>query len=306
LKAILLRETGGPERLEYADVPDPSPGDGQTIVRVRAAGINFADVLVRQGRYPQAPELPTVLGSEVAGEADGRRVMALPRAGGGGYAEAVAVDSALVVPLPEGASFEEGASFLLTFLTAWIPLTRMARVGEGTTVLVHAGAGGVGSAAIQVAKHLGARVIATASTEGKLEVARGLGADEALLYDGFEEKVRADVVLDSVGGDVFRRSLSTLEPLGVVVAAGFAGGWWEPLDPAPLVGRNSGVLGFYLGRLMRHRPELVRDAVAEVVALWASGAVKPLVGATFPLAQAADAHRLIEERRSVGKVVLVP
>jgi NADPH2:quinone reductase len=306
LKAILLRETGGPERLEYADVPDPSPGDGQTIVRVRAAGINFADVLVRQGRYPQAPELPTVLGSEVAGEADGRRVMALPRAGGGGYAEAVAVDSALVVPLPEGASFEEGASFLLTFLTAWIPLTRMARVGEGTTVLVHAGAGGVGSAAIQVAKHLGARVIATASTEEKLEVARGLGADEALLYDGFEEKVRADVVLDSVGGDVFRRSLSTLEPLGVVVAAGFAGGWWEPLDPAPLVGRNSGVLGFYLGRLMRHRPELVRDAVAEVVALWASGAVKPLVGATFPLAQAADAHRLIEERRSVGKVVLVP
>ena len=306
MKAILLRETGGPERLEYADVPEPEAGEGQTVVRVRAAGINFADVLVRQGRYPQAPELPTVLGSEVAGEADGRRVMALPRAGGGGYAEAVVVDSALVVPLPEWASFEEGASFLLTFLTAWIPLTRMARVGKGTTVLVHAGAGGVGSAAIQVAKHLGARVVATASSEEKLEVARGLGADEALPYDGFEERVRADVVLDSVGGDVFRRSFATLNPLGVVVAGGFAGGWWEPLDPAPLVGRNSGVLGFYLGRLMRHRPELVRDAVAEIVALWASGAVRPLVGATFPLAQAAEAHRLIEERRSVGKVVLVP
>ena len=306
MKAVLLREPGGPERLEYADVPEPEPRDGEVVVRVRAAGINFADVLVRQGRYPQPPELPTVLGSEVAGEVDGRRVMALPRAGGGGYAEAVAVDDALVVPLPESATFEEGASFLLTFLTAWIPLTRMARVGEGSTVLVHAGAGGVGSAAIQVGKHLGARVVATASSEEKLEVARGLGADDALLYDGFEEQVRADVVLDSVGGDVFARSFATLNPLGVVVAAGFAGGWWEPLDPAPLVGRNVGVLGFYLGRLMRHRPELVADAVAEIVALWEAGSVRPLVGATFPLAQAGEAHRLIEERRSVGKVVLVP
>ena len=306
MKAVLLLEPGGPERLEYADVPEPEPRDGEVVVRVRAAGINFADVLVRQGRYPQPPELPTVLGSEVAGEVDGRRVMALPRAGGGGYAEAVAVDDALVVPLPESATFEEGASFLLTFLTAWIPLTRMARVGEGSTVLVHAGAGGVGSAAIQVGKHLGARVVATASSEEKLEVARGLGADEALLYDGFEEQVRADVVLDSVGGDVFARSFATLNPLGVVVAAGFAGGWWEPLDPAPLVGRNVGVLGFYLGRLMRHRPELVADAVAEIVALWEAGSVRPLVGATFPLAQAGEAHRLIEERRSVGKVVLVP
>ena len=306
MKAVLLREPGGPARLEYTDVPEPEPRDGEVLVRVRAAGINFADVLVRQGRYPQAPELPTVLGSEVAGEVDGRRVMALPRAGGGGYAEAVAVDSALVVPLPDAATFEEGASFLLTFLTAWIPLTRMARVGEGTTVLVHAGAGGVGSAAIQVAKHLGARVVATASTEEKLDVARGLGADEALLYEGFEERVRADVVLDSVGGDVFTRSFATLDPLGVVIAAGFAGGWWEPLDPAPLVGRNVGVLGFYLGRLMRHRPEVVRDATAEIVALWESGGVRPLVGATFPLEQAGEAHRLIEERRSTGKVVLVP
>lgn len=306
MKAVLLRETGGPERLEYTDVAEPDPASGQVVVRVRAAGINFADVLVRQGRYPQAPELPTVLGSEVAGEVDGRRVMALPRLDGGGYAEAVAVDSELLVPLPQDASFEEGASFLLTFLTAWIPLTRMTRVGEGSTVLVHAGAGGVGSAAIQLARQLGARVVATASTEEKLAVARELGADEAFLYDGFEKRVRADVVLDSVGGDVFKRSFGTLNPLGVVVAAGFAGGWWEPLDPAPLVGRNVGVLGFYLGRLMRHRPEVVRDAIAELVALWESGAVRPLVGATFPLAQAGEAHRLIESRRSIGKVVLVP
>jgi NADPH2:quinone reductase len=302
--AVVLRETGGPEQLEATEVSEPAPGDGQVLLRVRAAGINFADVLVRQGRYPQPPELPTVLGTEVAGEVDGRRVMALPR--NGGYAEVVAVDAELLVPLPDAASFEEGAAFLLTFLTAWIPLTRQVRVDSESVVLVHAAAGGVGSAAVQVAKHLGARVVATASSEEKRGVALQLGADEALGYDEFEERVRADVVLDSVGGDVFERSFGVLKPLGTVVGIGFAGGWWKPLDPSPLVGRNLGLQGFYLGRLMRHRPDVVREAIREVVALWEQGAVKPLVGATFPLEAAPEAHRLIEERRSVGKVVLVP
>jgi NADPH:quinone reductase len=306
VKAVLLRETGGPEQLEVTDVPDPEPADGQALVRVRAAGINFLDVLVRQGRYPQAPPLPTILGSEVAGEVDGRRVMALPRMDGGGYAELVAVDEELLVPLPDAASFEEGASFLLTFLTAWIPLTRQVRLRDGATVLVHAAAGGVGSATVQVARHLGARVIATASSEEKRQLALQLGAEEAYSYDEFAERVKADVVIDPVGGEVFARSLGVLNPLGSLVAIGFAGGWWEPLDPAPLVGRNVGVIGFYLGRLMRHRPEVVREAIGELVELWQQGAVKPLVGATFPLDEVADAHRLVEERRSVGKVVLVP
>ena len=304
MKAVVLRETGGPDRLELTEVPDPEPADGEVVVRVRAAGVNFADVLVRQGRYPQPPELPTVPGSEVAGEVDGRRVMALPR--GGGYAEAIAVDEQLVVPLPDGASFEEGAGFLLTFLTAWIPLTRQVRVGEGSVVLVHAGSGGVGSAAIQLAKHLGAEVVATASTEEKRRVALEQGADQAVGYDEFLEKVRADVVLDPVGGEIFTQSFGVLKPLGTVVALGFAGGWWEPMDPAPLVGRNLGMQGFYLGRLMRHDPELVREAIGEVLELWSSGVVKPLVGATFPLEGAAEAHALIEARRHVGKVILVP
>jgi NADPH:quinone reductase len=304
VKAVVLRETGGPERLELSEVPEPEAGDGEVVVRVRAAGVNFADVLVRQGRYPQPPELPTVPGSEVAGEVDGRRVMALPR--GGGYAEALAVDERLVVPLPVRASFEEGAGFLLTFLTAWIPLTRQVRVGPASVVLVHAGSGGVGSAAIQLAKHLGARVVATASTEEKRAVALEQGADEVFRYDEFADRVRADVVLDPVGGDVFTRSFGVLKPLGVVVALGFAGGWWEPLDPAPLVGRNLGMQGFYLGRLMRHDPELVREAIDELLELWTSGAIKPLVGASFPLERAADAHELIEARKHVGKVVLVP
>jgi NADPH2:quinone reductase len=304
VRAVVLRETGGPERLELAEVPEPEAGDGEVVVRVRAAGVNFADVLVRQGRYPQPPELPTVPGSEIAGEVEGRRVMALPR--GGGYAEALAVDERLVVPLPVRASFEEGAGFLLTFLTAWIPLTRQVRVGPGSVVLVHAGSGGVGSAAIQLAKHLGAEVVATASTEEKRAVALEQGADEAFSYEEFADRVRADVVLDPVGGDVFTQSFGVLKPLGVVVALGFAGGWWEPLDPAPLVGRNLGMQGFYLGRLMRHNPELVREAIDELLELWTSGAIKPLVGASFPLERAAAAHELIESRGHVGKVVLVP
>jgi NADPH2:quinone reductase len=304
LKAVVLRETGGPEQLVSEETPEPGAGDGQVVVRVRAAGVNFADVLVRQGRYPQPPQLPTVPGSEVAGEVDGRRVMALPR--GGGYAEAVAVDEALVVPLPDGASFEEGAGFLLTYLTAWIPLTRQVRVGAGSVVLVHAGSGGVGAAAIQLAKHLGAEVVATASTEEKRRVALEQGADRAFGYDDFADEVRADVVLDPVGGEVFARSFGVLKPLGSVVALGYAGGWWEPLDPAPLVGRNLSLHGFYLGRLMRHEPGLVAQAVGKLLDLWESGAVKPLVGATFPLERAADAHALMEARRHVGKVVLVP
>jgi NADPH2:quinone reductase len=173
-------------------------------------------------------------------------------------------------------------------------------------VLVHAGSGGVGAASIQLAKHLGAEVVATASTEEKRAVALEQGADRAYDYDEFAGEVRADVVLDPVGGEIFERSFGVLKPLGSVVALGFAGGWWKPLDPAPLVGRNLSMHGFYLGRLMRHEPALVQEAVGELLELWGSGAVRPLVGATFPLEQAADAHALIEARGHVGKVVLVP
>jgi NADPH:quinone reductase len=303
VRAILLRETGGPERLQLADIPDPEPGDGEVVVRVRAAGINFLDLLVRKGQYAQQPELPVVPGVEVAGEVDGRRVIALPDAA---YAELAVAREDSLVPLPDGASFEEGASFLMTYLTAWIPLTRQVPVRQGSTVLVHAAAGGVGSAAVQLAKHMGARVIATASSEEKRTFALEQGADEAHSYDEFAEAVRADVVIDPVGGDLVAQSLKVLEPLGSHVLIGYAGGFWGDMSPALLVGRNASLHGFYLGRLMRHRPEVVQEATAELLRLWESGAVRPVVGATFPLEQAADAHRLIEERKSVGKVVLVP
>jgi NADPH2:quinone reductase len=303
LRAVVLREVGGPERLEVAEVPDPEPGDGEVVVRVRAAGINVLDLLVRKGEYAQQPELPIVPGVEVAGEVDGRRVIALPDAG---YAELAVAREDTLVPLPERASFEEGASFLMTYLTAFVPLTRQVQLVPGATVLVHAAAGGVGSAAVQLAKHMGARVIATASSEEKRAFALEQGADEAYSYEEFREAVRADVVIDPVGGDLVGPSLKVLEPLGWHVLIGYAGGFWRDVSPALLVGRNVSLAGFYLGRLMRHRPELVQQATHELLGLWERGAVRPVVGATFPLEQAADAHRLIEERQSVGKIVLVP
>jgi NADPH:quinone reductase len=304
VKAAVLSEVNGP--LEILEVPDPS-GDGKVVIRVRAAGINFADVMIRRGVYPQMPELPTILGTEVAGELeDGTRVMAFSSAAGG-YAELAAVDAASVVPLPESASFAEGASFLLTFLTAYIPLAKQVRLREGATVLVYAAAGGVGTAAIQVALALGAgKVVAAAGSAEKLDVCRGLGAAEAYVYDELPEDLQADVVIDPVGGELFASSLPRLRPLGGIVAIGSAAGPWPALDPRLLVGRNASVHGFYLGRLMRLDPGVVVPAVGELLQLWESGKVKPLVGAELPLAEIEQAHELVESRRSVGKVVLVP
>ena len=305
MKAIVIEATGRPEQLTLQDVPEPAMSEGQSLLRVRAAGINFLDLLVRQGNYAQAPELPTIPGVEVAGETeDGRRVIALLT--GGGYAEMVAVDEDRIRPLPDGASFAEGASFLLTYLTAWIPLTRQIRLEPGQTVLVHAGSGGVGTAAIQVARHLGARVVATASSDEKRSFCIDQGAEDAYGYDEFADAVRPDVVVDPVGGEVFAASVATLAPLGTIVGVGYAGGWWEDVNPALLVGRNVGIQGFYLGRLMSRRPELVTEAARELLDLWGSGAVEPVVGAEFPLDQAAEAHRLIEVRKHVGKVFLLP
>jgi NADPH2:quinone reductase len=304
VRAAVLESVDGAFRL--LDVPDPAVEGGQVLVRVRAAGVNFADVLIRRGRYPQMPELPVVLGSEIAGELeDGTRVMAFT-SGAGGYAELAAVDRAQIVPLPDGPTFAEGAAFLLTFLTAYIPLTRQVHLRPGATVLVHAAAGGVGSAAIQCARALGARVVAAAGSAEKLELCTALGADEAYVYDDLPEGLRVDVVLDPVGGDLFAAAIGRLRPLGTVVAIGFAAGLWPDVSPANLVGRNVGVQGFYLGRLLRHEPELVSEAIGELLALWQLGALRPVVGRELPLADVEQAHELVESRRSVGKVVLIP
>jgi NADPH:quinone reductase len=303
VRAAVLSSVDG--EFELCDLPDPSP-EGRVLVRVKAAGVNFADVLIRRGRYPQMPEFPVVLGSEIAGELeDGTRVMAIT-AGAGGYAEIAAVDSAQIVPLPEHASFAEGASFLLTFLTAYIPLTRQARLKPETTVLVYAAAGGVGTAAVQLARAFGARVVAAVGSAGKLDACLELGAAEAYVYDDLPDDLKVDVVVDPVGGELFAQGIARLKPLGVLLALGSAAGPWPETNPGLLVGRNVGVQGFYLGRLLRLAPELVGTAVGELLALWQTGAFTPLVGAELPLGEVERAHELMESRGSVGKVVLVP
>jgi NADPH:quinone reductase len=303
LKAAVLPAVDAP--FELRDVPDPVPQDDEALVRVRAAGVNFLDVLIRHGQYPQMPELPAVLGVELAGELeDGTRVMALRT--GGAYAELATVPRDSLVPLPDAATFAQGAGFLLTFLTAYIPLTRQVRFEEERTVLVHAAAGGVGTAAIQVARALGAHVIAAAGSPEKLELCRELGAKEAYVYDEVPDDLRVDVVVDPVGGELFEVAVGRLRPLGQLVAIGYAGGLWPELQPSQLVGRNIGVQGVYIGRLLRHAPDVIAAATRELLELWSGRRIRPVVGAEFPLADVAQAHELVESRRSTGKVVLVP
>ena len=303
MRAVVLDEE---LRLELCDVPEPEPGPGQVSVHVRAAGVNYADVLIREGRYPQPPPLPFVPGSEVAGETeDGRRVIGFVREGGGAYAERAVVDEEWLFDLPDDAGFEHGAAFLLAFLTAWLPLTRQARLEAGSRVLVTAAAGGVGSAGVQVASALGAEVVGAVGSEEKLEHVRALGAT-AVTYEQLAELEPFDAILDQVGGDLFAAGLKLLRPLGTIVGIGFAGGPWQPLDPALLVGRNVSASGFYLGRFMKLRPDVVRAAALELIDLWSEGAIAPSVGATFALEDADAALRSVAERRSVGKVVLLP
>jgi NADPH2:quinone reductase len=307
MQAVVLEGIGGPEQLVLRELPPPAPEDGQIVVEVKAVAINFLEILIRRGLYPQMPALPWIPGTEIAGVTeDGRRVIGLVRSSGGGYAELAAVDEQWLFDLPAGASFEQGAAFLMAYLTAWIPLTRQVVIHPGARVLVHAAAGGVGSAAVVVARDLGAAVVATAGSDDKLALPLSLGARQAVTYDRLEEIEPVDVVFDPVGGKLFADSIKLLRPLGAAIAIGFAGGLWQPVDPALLVGRNIGIQGFYLGRLMQRQPEVVREAATDLLRLWSAGQVRPIVGSTFPLAEAAEAHRLVESRRSSGKVVLVP
>ena len=207
MKAAVLHEIGGPLAVE--DMPEPDPAEGQSLVEVRASGINFADVLIRLGHYPQPPPLPAVLGNEISGDLDGRRVLGFAR-NAGGYAERVAVDNEWLFDLPPEASYAEGASFLTTFLTAWLPFVRQAHIRPGSHVLVTAAGGGVGTAAIQIARHLGARVTAAAGSEEKHALARQLGAEATISYEEIGELDDVDVALDPVGGPVFSACLKTL------------------------------------------------------------------------------------------------
>jgi NADPH2:quinone reductase len=323
MKAVRIHTLGGPEVLQYEDVPTPQVGAGQVLIKVAAAGVNYADLSRRQGTYARRIPLPFILGSEVAGTVaevgpgvqafqPGDRVMAWP--GRGGYAEYVVAPAVTVYAIPAGVSFEEAAGMPVVFLTAYHLLKTCARVRPDETVLIQAAASGVGTIAVQLAKLWGARVVATASTEDKLKRVRQLGADVLINYSqrDFAAEVMAltaqrgvDVVLECVGGEVLTKSLACLAPMGRLVIYGRASGTLPMLDPALILTRNLTVIGLHLG-MPPWRPELHRSPMQELLALVQAGRLKPIVDRTFPLRDAAAAHRYLADRRTMGKVVLLP
>jgi len=322
----VVRELGGPETLRFEDfdTPDPSNGDGR--IAVRAAAINFPDVLMVAGAYQVKPDLPFVPGVEVSGEVvnapggsglkPGDRVMALLDSGGlmrGGFAELTEAAPHAVIPMPEGMSFEDAAAFTLVYQTGWFGLHRRANLQAGETLLVHAGAGGVGSAAVQLGKAAGATVIATAGSDEKVEVCRKLGADHAINYktEDFVEQVKsitagrgADVVYDPVGGDVFDKSTKCIAFEGRIVVVGFTSGRIPQVAANHVLVKNYSVVGLHWGLYTRRAPDLIPPAMARLFELYAEGKIKPYISTRLPLTEAPAGLAMVGGGKSTGKVVL--
>lgn len=315
MRVVEIPRAGGPEVLRVREVPDPEPAAGQVLVDARASGVNFADVMGRLGIYPDAPKFPYVPGYEVAGVADGRRVIAVTRFNG--YAEKVLARPENVVPLPENLSFEEGAALPVNYVTAWVALVRMARVAAGHRVLVEHGAGGVGIAALQIARHLGAEVYAVVGSAPKADFIASRGARPVIRGEAWPE--RLDVILDPTGWGGLDRDLKHLAPSGCVVLYGASelvtskkprrlaallGILRRPrIDPVRLINRNRGVYGLNLMTYWRESDDY-RSVIEAVLGGVRAGWLKPHVGKTFPLEQAAQAHDYLQDRKNIGKVVL--
>ncbi|MFP4635143.1 MAG: zinc-binding alcohol dehydrogenase family protein [Nitriliruptoraceae bacterium] len=316
MRAIRVTEFGGPEVLELVeDHPEPDPQPGTQLLEVSAAGVNFADTHQAENSYLAATTLPFIPGAEAVGTLpDGRRVVAL--LGGGGYAERATVADGLAFDLPDQVEDGQALALVLQGTTAWHLLRTSAHLAEGESVVVHAAAGGVGSLAVQLARRFGAgRIIATASTEEKRQLAVDLGADVAVdarsddLKGVLEEANggKVDVVLEMVGGETLDASLAALAPFGRLVTYGMASRRpASPIDPAELLSRSRGVIGFWLAHCMHDPQRHLAAPMAELLSLTAEGELTPVVGATYGLSEAAEAHRDLRARRTVGKVVLDP
>lgn len=320
--AIRIHETGGPEVLRLEEVETPTPAQGEVLVKIAAAGINYADLAQRNGAYLTRTQTPMTLGFEVAGTIVehgpgvnsppvGTRVIAFVS---GGYAEYAIASASAVIPIPEGLDFTHAAAFAVQGLTAYQTLRESGRLAAGESVMVQAAAGGVGTLAVQLARLMGAgKVIGTASSEHKLELVRRLGADAAINYtqDDWVEQVKkatggrgVDIVLEVVGGEVAEKSLQCLAPFGRLVVIGAASGQRPSFSGVQLMYKNLSVVGYWLTAWMS-RPDRIAAATAELMQYLAHGNLEIVVGHTFPLAQAAEAHRAIAERKTTGKVVLL-
>ena len=319
MRAVQIVSLDGPSAVEVVDVPQPEPGSDQVLIRVRAAGVSFPELLQTRGLYQLQPPLPFVPGSEVAGEvvsapegsglAPGDRVAAL--VGLGGFAEHAATQADFVFPLPDSLSFEQGAAIPLNFMTAHLALVSRGQLAEGESVLVHGAAGGVGTAAIQVARAFGAgKVVAVTSTAEKGEVAMAAGADEVVLADGFKDAVKAaggvDIVVDPVGGDRFTDSLRCLKEDGRLLVIGFTAGDIPTVQVNRLLLNNISVVGVGWGAYVLPRQGYVRGQWDALLPHIESGIIDPPIGATFDLGDAGDALLTLDERRATGKVLLTP
>ncbi len=339
MRAMVVRQYGPPEVFEWREVPDPQPASGEVLIRIRAVGVNFADLLQRMGLYPGTPRPPFIPGLEVAGEVEevapgtpsdfplrpGDRVVAM--ATFSAYAERVAVPAQFVFRLPEGIPFEDAAAIPVNYLTAYHSMFHMGNLQPGDRILIHGAAGGVGIAAVQLARVHKLVVFGTAGPF-KQDLLRQMGVDHPIDYtrEDFTRVVRRvapdgiEMVMDPIGGKSFAKSYECLGPTGRLVVYGFSAAagpegrrsLWRGLKalaqtprfhPLRLMRHNVAVIGVHLGRMKGH-VALLKRQLEEIFRLYATGQIRPVIGKMFPLEKAADAHRHIHARQNIGKVVL--
>jgi NADPH:quinone reductase len=322
MRAVLCQEWGGPEKLAVVDVPPPPLREGAVRIRVRAAGANFADLLLIAGQYQEKPAFPFVPGAEAAGEVietgagvtgfkPGDRVMALT--GLGAFAEEAVVDAPRVLRISATMDFATAAGFPVAYGTSHGALEWRARLQPGEWLLVTGAAGGVGLTAVEIGKAMGARVIACAGSAEKLAIAREHGADHLIDYskEDLRERVKAitggrgaDVIYDPVGGDVFDACLRSIAWGGRIIIIGFAAGRISQVPANLALVKNIDVIGFYWGSYQKHKPELLRSSFQQLFRWFEEGKLRPHISHRLPLAQAGEALKLLQQRQSTGKVVL--
>ena len=322
MKAYLAENWCEPEELVWKDIPDPVPNDDEALIDIKACGMNFPDMLLIAGKYQMRPKRPFSPGIEVAGVISavgknitkwkvGDKVMALSWLGG--YAEKVAVLEKNIYPIPALMSFEEAAGFIVTYQSSYFGIVVRAKLQKSETLLVHAGAGGIGSSAIQIGKAIGAKVYATAGSEEKLEIIKKLGADVALNYNEatWSKKIRkelggVDVVIDPVGGDAFDKSILCTNFEGRIVVVGFTSGRIPTLAVNYLLLNNISVMGVYWNLYQNDRPEQIQECVTTLNRWYEEKKVKPLIYKTYPLIEAPKALREVGTRKTYGKAILIP